>query len=85
VTCCFNSNCYFHLCTDGMTASAGQTPIFGLGNRRMNPSESNRFETRVIGVEVICGPVNTHFIYSTDELHSHGANIMIEIQRLGNN
>jgi len=68
-----------------MTASAGQTPIFGLGNRRMNPSESNRFETRVIGVEVICGPVNTHFIYSTDELHSHGANIMIEIQRLGNN
>ena len=37
--------------------------------------------SRVIGVEVYCGPINTVFLYTTDNMVSGGSNIMIEIQR----
>jgi hypothetical protein len=36
---------------------------------------------RLIGVKVVCGPIDTHFLYSTDDLVSGGANIMIEVMR----
>jgi len=38
-------------------------------------------ESRVIGVEVFCGTIETTFLYFTDNMVSGGANIMIEVQR----
>jgi hypothetical protein len=35
--------------------------------------------TRIIGVEVACGPIDTTFIYTTDNLQSGGANTLVDI------
>jgi hypothetical protein len=40
------------------------------------------FETRIVGTEVVCGPIRrTVLVYRTDELVSGGANITIEMTR----
>jgi hypothetical protein len=39
--------------------------------------------SRVIGVEVLCGPIDGVFLYTTDNMISSGGNIMIEVQRQG--
>ena len=55
------------------------SPKFG-GKRKVNVSKQN--ESRVIGVEVYCGPIKEVFLYYTDNLViSGGANIMVEFQR----
>ena len=37
--------------------------------------------TRVIGVEVVCGPIDEVFLYLVDDLVGGGANFMIEVLR----
>lgn len=59
------------------------TPKFGFKGQKLSPDDKF-IESRVIGVEVACGPVDTTFVYITDDTITHGANIMIEVQRQGN-
>jgi hypothetical protein len=68
------------LYSDGMTIMSCNTPKFGKHHHSAG-SQTNVVESRVIGVEVYCGPVNTVFLYYTDNMISGGANIMIEVQR----
>lgn len=35
----------------------------------------------VIGIVVVCGPIQTRFVYSVDDLVENDANMMIEIMR----
>jgi hypothetical protein len=66
--------------SDGMTTMSGNTPREG----RKHHSVSGSFITsRVIGVEVYCGPIQTVFIYITDNFVSSGSDIMVEVQRQG--
>jgi len=65
--------------SDGMTSMSGNTPKVGK-NHHSSP-QSNYMVSRVIGVEVYCGPINKVFLYITDNMVSDGSNIMIEIQR----
>jgi hypothetical protein len=65
-----------------MTVDSCNTPKY---NKRRNNKGVKQLETRVIAVEAVCGPINTIFIYYTDSMVSGGANIMIEVQRQGNN
>jgi len=51
------------------------SPKFG-GKRKVNVSK--QIESRVIGVEVYCGPIKEVFLYYTDNLVSRRANIMVE-------
>ncbi len=37
---------------------------------------------RCIGVHVVCGPINKHFTVNTDNLISHGANVLIETTKV---
>ena len=67
------------LFSDGMTSMSGNTPKVGK-NHHSSP-KTNYMVSRVIGVEVYCGPINTVFLYTTDNMISGGSNIMIEIQR----
>jgi hypothetical protein len=69
------------LFSDGFTEQKGETPKWGRN------SHGSRYKTtissRVIGVEVVCGPIHENFVYYTDNLVTKGANIMIEVQRQG--
>ena len=39
-------------------------------------------ENRIIGVEVVCGNIDTIFLYSVDNLICSGSNVMIEVSTL---
>ena len=39
-------------------------------------------ENRIIRVEVVCGNIDTIFLYSVDNLICSGANVMIEVSTL---
>jgi hypothetical protein len=54
------------------------TPKFG---KARHSTAKAQIDSRCIGVEVYCGPVQTVFLYFTDNMISGGSNIMIEIQR----
>lgn len=64
-----------------MICMKGDTVRWGLN------AHGARFKTktrsRVIGIEVVCGPIHKFFVYYTDNLVSKGANVMIEAQRRG--
>ena len=61
-----------------MTIMTCNTPKVG---KKRHSTAKSQIESRVIGVEVYCGPVQTVFLYYTDNMVSGGANVMIEIQR----
>jgi hypothetical protein len=61
--------------------SAGGTPRWGINAH--GARFKTQFKSRVIGVEVVCGPIHKFFTYYTDNLVAKGANIMIEVQRQG--
>ena len=63
---------------DGMTELTGNTPKIG-ANR--HSKVDHVIANRVIGVKVYCGPINTVFLYNTDQIVGKGANIMIEVVR----
>ena len=61
---------------DGMTQYTCQTPKFP------HQSKGDKvIDTRIVGIEVVCGPIKTVLVYRTDELVSGGANITIEMTR----
>lgn len=63
-----------------MTNETTKSPKEGEGKATQKHG-SSCFETRVIGVEVICGPVKETFVYTTDNLVPAGSNITIEVIR----
>ena len=63
--------------------NAGDTPWKGGSNGRKSKKDNNHITSRIIGVEVHCGPVHGTLLYYTDNLVSGGANIIIEITRQG--
>lgn len=72
----FGNPLRFLLFPDGMTVYTCRTPKF--------PSESkgdNFIESRIIGIEVYCGPIKTVFVYRTSAMVGGGANIMVEVIR----
>ena len=72
----FGNPLRFLLFPDGMTIYTCRTPKF--------PRESkgdNFIESRIIGIEVYCGPIKTVFVYRTSAMIGGGANIMVEVLR----
>jgi hypothetical protein len=68
--------------SDGMTVMTCNTPRSGKFHHNAD-HQDNVIESRVIGVEVYCGKINTVFLYYTDNLVRSGGNIMLEVQRQG--
>jgi hypothetical protein len=64
-----------------MTAHTCNTPKYGRAGRMS--SAKRQITSRVVGVEMYCGPIKTVVLYYTDDLVHNGANIMVEIQRQG--
>jgi hypothetical protein len=48
---------------------------------RNTKGDTKRMGNRVVGVIVVCGPIETRFVYSLDDLVYGGANTMIEVLR----
>lgn len=65
-----------------MLGAVGDTPR--IGDRRAK-SDTKVITSRIIGVEVHCGPIHGTILYYTDNLTAGGSNIMIEIIRQCNN
>jgi hypothetical protein len=57
----------------------GRTPKIGKKGHQeeLGGKEDQKFETRIVAVEVACGPFQTTFVYTTDNLQSGGANLMV--------
>lgn len=71
---------YAFFLIDGMTKYTTNTPRYG-HKLRTGKQDGSVLGTRVVGVEVVCGPIDEVFLYCIDDLVSGGANLMIEIQR----
>jgi len=67
---------YALMMADFITATRGDTPRF-----RGEQVALSHFESRILGVEVVCGDINGYLIYVTDNLVDKGANVMVELQR----
>ena len=50
---------------------------------RNNKQNTSFISSRVIGVEVHCGPIHGTLLYYTDDLSSGGSNTIIEVTRQG--
>ena len=70
-----------YLCADGMTVMRGDSPKVGGGYYRRGKKDNQFITNRVVAVEVVCGPIDTIFLYHTDNLVAGGANTMIQIIR----
>ena len=69
---------YFVLLTDAISIWRGNTPILGrTAYQRSVFSKSEQWETRIIGVEAKCGPIDTIFFYTIDDMQCGGANVMV--------
>lgn len=66
---------------DAMTKDTTRSPKEGRGRVPRQAHGTNAFDLRIIGVEVVCGPIVGTFIYTTDNMVPSGANIMIEVMR----
>ena len=67
---------YVYFCSVTDLHSTLESPKF--------PKESkgdSYIETRIVGIEVVCGPIKTVLVYRTDQLVNGGANITIEMTR----
>lgn len=64
--------------SDGFSTWKGDTPKKGA---RTSKGDTNHITSRIIGVEVHCGPIHGTFLYYTDNLTAGGANIIIEVMR----
>ena len=67
------------LLVDPCTNFRGKSPIVG---KKANKTQvmgklSKHFEQRIIGVEVVCGPIDGIFFYTTDNLQRGGANVIV--------
>ena len=70
---------YFVLLTDAASVWRGDTPKVGDLKSQDSPfsKETNKWETRIIGVEAYCGPISTIFFYTVDNMQCGGANLMV--------
>jgi len=67
---------------DAMGTYATESPKYGTkGATGKEWAHCPKFETRLIAVEVVCGPVVAVFHYYTDATIGHGANTLIEVVR----
>ena len=57
----------------------GNTPWWG----RSVKAAAAFFSSRIIGVEIYCGPIRETCYYITDNLVEKGANTNLEVQRIG--
>ena len=64
------------LFSDGFTIYTCNTPRFSKDSKG-----DKVIETRIVGTEVICGPIKTVLVYRTDALVGGGANITMELLR----
>jgi hypothetical protein len=64
------------------TSHVGNSPRQQV-NGRGSKSHSHFITSRVIGVEVHCGPIHGTLLYYTDDLTGGGANTIIEVTRQG--
>ena len=64
---------------DGFTEFKCLTPR--LWQHRNSKGDTKRMGNRVIGLILVCGPIETRFVYSLDDLVYGGANTMIEVMR----
>ena len=64
------------LFSDGFTIFTCNAPRFSKDSKG-----DKVIETRIVGTEVICGPIRTVLVYRTDALVGGGANITIEFLR----
>lgn len=73
----------FYFDIDGMTESKGFVPVDRApGGRQSNQAKAEAvLENRPIGVHVICGGIDTLFMFYTDQFVNKGANIMLEVMR----
>jgi len=66
------------LFSDGMTVVKGDTPRLG---KEAAKGDTHHITSRIIGVEVHCGPIHGTLLYYTDNMTQGGANIIIEVTR----
>jgi len=67
---------------DGFSVYKGVTPKWGRGSyggKSHTEKEAPKVENRVIAGVVICGMMDTVFVYTVDQLTRGGANLMIEV------
>jgi hypothetical protein len=64
--------------SDGFSVWKGNTPKKG---DRAAKGDSNHITSRIIGVEVHCGPIHGTMLYYTDNLTGGGANAIIDVMR----
>jgi hypothetical protein len=71
----------FILC-DAMTHRKGDVPKITVDKRQASSdSQAKCYSNRVVGVEVVCGPINTTFLYTMNNTVRSGANCIIEVIR----
>jgi hypothetical protein len=69
---------------DGFSVYKGVTPQWSrgvYGEKSHTEKEEPKVENRVIAGIVICGHIDSVFVYTVDQLTSGGANLMIEVIR----
>ena len=71
----------FLLFGDAITASIGETPKLGSTRHSSSEKTAPHIQNRTMAFEVICGPIDTIFLYHLDAFVSAGANLMIELCR----
>lgn len=54
-----------------------------MDRNRKSKKSTTFISSRVIGVEVHCGPVHGTLLYYTDDLNKGGSNTIIEVTRQG--
>ena len=65
---------------DGYSIHKTETPKLCRGAGK-DKSLSETLSNRIMGFRVICGPIDTHFLYNLDDMVPGGCNIMIELMR----
>ena len=73
----------FYAGADGFTEARTEVPQRGKskGGTKGNVREIGKITNRCIGVEVICGSLETTFLYFLDDFTRGGANMMVEVMR----
>ena len=66
--------------SDAMTESKGDTPKEGV---KRQSKQAKHIKNRLFAVEIICGDINMMIYVSVDQTIAGGANLAVEIQRLG--
>jgi hypothetical protein len=68
-----------YLLVDPCTNFRGNSPVVGkkADKTDITGKMAKHFEQRIIGVEVVCGPIDGIFFYTTDNMQRGGANVIV--------